>query len=156
MTAALEHAATRTGVAFTAGGAITYNGWTVQISRHAARGRHVHDRPNTNGDVGQPQRGRLADLQVANTLNGGTASYQAAYGAAHELGRQHRRGDGDRVGRAGNDRAALRARSQQSLSGVNLDEEAANLLRYQQAYQASGKVIEVARRCSIRYWASGS
>jgi flagellar hook-associated protein 1 FlgK len=30
------------------------------------------------------------------------------------------------------------------MSGVNLDEEAANLLRYQQAYQASGKVIEIA------------
>jgi flagellar hook-associated protein 1 FlgK len=33
---------------------------------------------------------------------------------------------------------------QQSFSGVNLDEEAANLLRYQQAYQASGKVIQIA------------
>lgn len=29
-------------------------------------------------------------------------------------------------------------------SGVNLDTEAANLLRYQQAYQASGKVIQIA------------
>jgi flagellar hook-associated protein 1 FlgK len=34
--------------------------------------------------------------------------------------------------------------AQQSLSGVNLDEEAANLIRYQQAYQASGKVLQVA------------
>jgi len=34
--------------------------------------------------------------------------------------------------------------AQQSLSGVNLDEEAANLLRYQQAYQASGKVMQIA------------
>ena len=33
-----------------------------------------------------------------------------------------------------------------SLSGVNLDEEAANLLRYQQAYQASAKMIEVGSR----------
>jgi flagellar hook-associated protein 1 FlgK len=40
---------------------------------------------------------------------------------------------------------ALRSREvQQALSGVNLDEEAANLLRYQQAYQACGKVIQVA------------
>lgn len=30
-------------------------------------------------------------------------------------------------------------------SGVSLDEEAANLVRYQQAYQASGKVIQVAQ-----------
>lgn len=32
-----------------------------------------------------------------------------------------------------------------SVSGVNLDEEAVNLLRYQQAYQASARVIQVAR-----------
>ena len=31
---------------------------------------------------------------------------------------------------------------QQSESGVNLDEEAANLIRYQQYYQANAKVIE--------------
>ena len=34
--------------------------------------------------------------------------------------------------------------AQQSLSGVNLDEEAANLLRYQQAYQASGRMMQIA------------
>jgi flagellar hook-associated protein 1 FlgK len=33
-----------------------------------------------------------------------------------------------------------------SLSAVNLDEEAANLVRYQQAYQASGQVMSVAQR----------
>jgi flagellar hook-associated protein 1 FlgK len=34
--------------------------------------------------------------------------------------------------------------SQQSVSGVNLDEEAANLVRFQQAYQASAQVISTA------------
>jgi flagellar hook-associated protein 1 FlgK len=34
--------------------------------------------------------------------------------------------------------------AQSSYSGVNLDEEAANLLRYQQSYQASAKVIAAA------------
>ena len=32
-----------------------------------------------------------------------------------------------------------------SVSGVNLDEEAANLLQYQQAYQASSKMIQIAQ-----------
>ena len=36
--------------------------------------------------------------------------------------------------------------AQQGLSGVNLDEEAANLIRYQQMYQASGKLIEIASK----------
>ena len=35
--------------------------------------------------------------------------------------------------------------TQQSLSGVNLDEEAANLIKYQQAYQASSKAISIAQ-----------
>lgn len=34
--------------------------------------------------------------------------------------------------------------TRESVSGVNLDEEAANLLRFQQAYQASSKCIEIA------------
>jgi flagellar hook-associated protein 1 FlgK len=34
--------------------------------------------------------------------------------------------------------------AQQSISGVNLDEEAANLMKYQQAYQAAGKAIQTA------------
>ena len=34
--------------------------------------------------------------------------------------------------------------SQQSVSGVNLDEEATNLLKYQQAYQAAGKLMQIA------------
>jgi flagellar hook-associated protein 1 FlgK len=34
--------------------------------------------------------------------------------------------------------------AQQSLSGVNLDEEASNLLQYQQAYQAAGKIMQIA------------
>ena len=33
--------------------------------------------------------------------------------------------------------------TQQQLSGVNLDEEAANLLRFQQAYQAAAKMIQI-------------
>jgi len=33
--------------------------------------------------------------------------------------------------------------SMESLSGVNLDEEAANMMRYQQAYQAAAQMIRV-------------
>ena len=40
---------------------------------------------------------------------------------------------------AGNARIALNAQS-----GVNLDQEAANLIRFQQAFQASGRAIQVA------------
>ena len=36
--------------------------------------------------------------------------------------------------------------AQDSVSGVNLDEEAANLLRYQQAYAAAAQIISVANQ----------
>ena len=36
------------------------------------------------------------------------------------------------------------AAAQDSVSGVNLDEEAANMLKYQQAYQAAAQMIRVA------------
>ena len=35
--------------------------------------------------------------------------------------------------------------AQQAVSGVNLDSEAVDLLRYQQAYSASSRVIQTAR-----------
>ncbi len=38
----------------------------------------------------------------------------------------------------------LSVQSQQAISGVNLDEEAANLIRFQQAYQASAKSLQIA------------
>ncbi len=37
-------------------------------------------------------------------------------------------------------------KEQAATSGVNLDEEAANLMRYQQAYQAAGKLMQVANQ----------
>ena len=35
--------------------------------------------------------------------------------------------------------------SQSDLAGVNLDEEAANLLEFQQAYQASARILQTAK-----------
>ncbi|MBW6477628.1 MAG: flagellar hook-associated protein FlgK, partial [Chromatiales bacterium] len=34
----------------------------------------------------------------------------------------------------------------QSVSGVNLDEEAANLIKFQQAYQANAQIISIANQ----------
>ena len=35
------------------------------------------------------------------------------------------------------------------LSGVNMDDEAAQLIEYQQAYQASARVLQTAESCLI-------
>ena len=42
-----------------------------------------------------------------------------------------------------------------AVSGVNLDEEAANLMRYQQAYQASAKIIEIADKLYMQLLSLG-
>jgi flagellar hook-associated protein 1 FlgK len=41
--------------------------------------------------------------------------------------------------------AANLERDRTAVSGVNLDEEAARLIQYQQAYQASSKMIQIAQ-----------
>ncbi|HEV7799577.1 MAG TPA: flagellar hook-associated protein FlgK [Burkholderiales bacterium] len=131
------------GVAYTAGGSLTYNGWTVNISGAPKAGDTFTIGSNTNGVSDNRNAGRLADLQVANVLSGGTASYQASYAQlTSSVGNTARDME---IASQAQEAIALRTReTQQSVSGVNLDEEAANLLRYQQAYQASGKVIQVA------------
>ncbi len=133
------------GVAYASGGNITYNGWTVQISGTPAVGDTFTITPNSGGIADNRNAALLAGLQVQNTLAGGTASYQGAYSQlTNSVGNAMHQID---ISAMAQDSLTRQARqTQQSLSGVNLDEEAANLIRYQQAYQASGKVIEIASK----------
>ncbi len=84
----------------------------------------------------------LGQLQTRN-LVGGSASYQSGYSqTVSQVGNKTRQ---VQVALTAQENLVKQAQdAQQSLSGVNLDEEAANLMRYQQAYQAAGKVIELA------------
>ncbi|MBE7459244.1 MAG: flagellar hook-associated protein FlgK [Zoogloeaceae bacterium] len=131
------------GVAFTAGGSITYNGWTVQIGGTPAAGDVFTISANSAGVADNRNALLLAGLQTGKTLAGGTASYQSAYAQiVSDVGNKTRE---IQVTATAQESVVKQAEeAQQSLSGVNLDEEAANLLRYQQAYQASGKMIEIA------------
>ena len=87
----------------------------------------------------------MLSKQTALVMNGGLSTYQDTLGGL--------------ISTVGNKSAELKATSayadqwQQSssiamenYSGINLEEEAANLLRYQQAYQASGTVLQMARQ----------
>ena len=131
------------GVAYTSGADITYNGWTVKISASPAAGDTFTVGPNTGGTADNRNALALAQLQTANTLAGGTSTYQGAYGQfTGFIGNSTRE---MKIASKAQEAIAARAvEAQQSVSGVNLDEEAANLMRYQQAYQASAKTIEVA------------
>jgi flagellar hook-associated protein 1 FlgK len=87
----------------------------------------------------------LAKLQTQNTVAGGTSTFQSAYA----------RLVADNGILAREAKVKLEAQSavldqasaaRESLSGVNLDEEAANLMKFQQAYQASSKILEIGNK----------
>ncbi|MCH9639056.1 MAG: flagellar hook-associated protein FlgK [Betaproteobacteria bacterium] len=131
-----------TNVAFTAGADITYNGFTVQINGAPAAGDVFTIEPNTGGNADNRNALLLGGLQIQNTLAGGTASYQSSYAQiVSQIGNNTR--ELEVTSKAQENLLAQTTQSIQAISGVNLDEEAANLLRYQQAFQASSKVIEI-------------
>ncbi len=85
----------------------------------------------------------LGALQAKPILDGSTATYQGAYAElVSYVGNKTREVQVN--GQAGEALLAQATASQQQVSGVNLDEEATNLLKYQQAYQAAGKVMQIA------------
>ncbi|BBJ22474.1 flagellar hook-associated protein FlgK [Candidatus Nitrotoga sp. AM1P] len=131
------------GVAYAAGTAITYNGWTMQITGAPAAGDTFTVASNTNAAADNRNALLLASLQTKNTIAGGTASYQGAYAQlVSQVGNKTR--ELETISLAQTSMVNQLIQTQQSVSGVNLDEEAANLIRYQRAYQAAGKAIQIA------------
>lgn len=131
------------GLAYTPGATISYNGWSIAISGAPAASDTFTVSANAGGVADNRNLLRLTALQTQRSLEGGTASYSDAYSLlTSQIGNRTR---GAQVSAEGLTRLADQASAaQQSVSGVNLDEEAANLLRYQQAYQASGKALAIA------------
>lgn len=126
-----------------AGASVSYNGWTAELNGAPAAGDSFTIGPNTGGVSDNRNALLLAGLQTENKLAGGTATYQSAYSQiVSSVGVKSR--DINVTGQAQASLVTQTQQAQQSMSGVNLDEEAANLLRYQQAYQASGKMMQIA------------
>lgn len=131
-----------TGVPYTAGASINYNGWTLQLQGNPAAGDVFTVSANSGGVADGRNALALAGLQTSNTLGNGTMAYQGAYGQMVAMVGS-RTQQFEIMAQAQGTVVSQAVQAQQSLSGVNLDEEAASLLRYQQAYQASGKLIQI-------------
>lgn len=102
----------------------------------AAAGQTGASGDNSNGLL-------LAGLQTAKTLGNGTASFQEAYSQlVSQVGNKTR--ELEVTSHAADKLLSEAVSTLQNESGVNLDEEATNLLRYQQAYQAAAKVMQIA------------
>ena len=86
---------------------------------------------------------KLGNLQTQNTMLGGNATYQDNYAAfVNDVGNKAASAEISSVAQTSLLKQAVAAR--EAVSGVNKNEEAAKLIEYQQAYQASAKVIEIA------------
>ncbi len=128
---------------YTSGTPITFNGLTVTFTGAPSNGDTFTITNNTGGVADNRNALLLAQLQTAQTMANGTASYQSGYSQlVSDVGNDTREA---LVQSTAQDALVKQTReAKQSFSGVNLDEEAANLIRYQQAYQASGKVLQIA------------
>ena len=129
-------------VPYTSGATIAFGGISFAMSGTPADGDTFKVAPNSSGTGDNRNAMLLAALNDANLVSG-TTTLAGAYGETTSF-------VGTATQSAGVESAAQSQllanteQSVQSVSGVNLDEEAANLQKYQQAYQAAGKVMAIA------------
>ena len=132
-------------IAYTSGAAIGLNGWQVSVSGTPQAGDQFVVQANAGGTGDNSNAAALANLQNAKTVAGGTASYQDAYAAfIGDIGTQTSQNNTSVTALKTMLDNAVSA--QQQISGVNLDEEAANMMQFQQAYQAAAQVISSANQ----------
>ena len=98
---------------------------------------------NTANSTDNRNASALAKLRNSNLLDGGTTSIGSAWNnLVTQVGVQANRASTNLTSQKA--LLASSTQQQQSVSGVSLDEEAMNLMKYQQAYQASAKVMQTA------------
>lgn len=118
------------------------DGFTFEISGTPNNGDTFTLDRNTGGISDARNANLLGKLQTQGTIDGGATNYQASY--ARLVGSIGNKTNEAKVTRDAQQSLVDQATAaQQAQSGVNLDEEAANLLKYQQAYQAAAKMISI-------------
>ncbi|HYP71641.1 MAG TPA: flagellar hook-associated protein FlgK [Variovorax sp.] len=133
-----------TSVTYSAGASISFGGVSVTVKGTPAQGDTFTISKNVGGVSDGSNALLLGSLQRQNTMAGGTSTFNSAYAMlVSEVGNKAME---VQVASKTQDSLATQIRSaQQSISGVNQDEETGNLLMYQQMYQANAKVIQTAQ-----------
>ncbi len=99
---------------------------------------------NNNGSGNNANIVALGDLQNKLTLDNGKSNFQQGFGRI--ISTVGVKTQAAKIKRDAAEGLLFQSKERKaSTSGVNLDEEAANLMKFQQAYQASAQVIAVAR-----------
>lgn len=130
-------------VIYTAGASMSFDGITVSISGAPSNGDTFTIGKNTGGVSDGSNALLLGALQNRKTMGNGTATFNDAYGQlVSAVGNKARQ---VQIAHTAQTSLTTQIRAvQQSVSGVNQDEETANLLMFQQMYQANAKVIQTA------------
>lgn len=128
---------------YSPGSPITSGGWSLTLDGAPTAGDTftLAATPPRSADNGNARL--MADLDARRMLDGGTASVTDAMGQlTARVGGQTRHAELSLEAQQAIHTQVVAER--ESVSGVNLDEEAADLMRYQQAYQAAAQVISTA------------
>jgi len=125
------------------GDAISANGWSFVLDGIPAAGDAFVMAATAPGSSNNGNATLLAGVDDRAALNGGSLSLNGAIaGLTTAVGSAARHASYAAEAQATLHEQAYSAR--ESISGVNLDEEAANMLRLQQAYQAAAQIISTA------------
>jgi flagellar hook-associated protein 1 len=129
-------------VAYTTGGNIDLNGWQVQITGTPAAGDTFTVSSNAGGTGDNRNALAAANAQNTGVLQSGTTSITSAVSSLITgIGSQAQQINTAQTAQSAVNSQALTA--VQSATGVNLDEEAASLLQWQQAYQAAAQALTI-------------
>ncbi|WP_455947722.1 flagellar hook-associated protein FlgK [Lelliottia jeotgali] len=128
---------------YTAGQTITANGWSFVLDGAPKQGDTFSIGPTPAGSSDNSNALLLAKVEDAKTFNAGTVTLNGALGGlTTQVGAAARSAEYSLQAQQVITDQAQAARD--SISGVNLDEEAADMLRLQQAYQAASQLISTA------------
>ena len=117
-------------------------GYEVVVNGAPAAGDIVTIAYNGSGIGDNRNALLLADLQAAKTMTNGTTNFQGSY--AQIVGGVGTRTRDSLIGQEASESVLRQTVAQrEAVSGVNLDEEAADLMKFQQAYEASARIIQV-------------
>lgn len=130
-------------VPYVAGQDISYNGWTMQVTGAPVAGDVFNVATNTNATGDNRNALLMAGQQNQNMMINGTTTILGTFSQmVGSIGAKTQ--ELTITSQAQDAMLTQTVATQQSVSGVNLDEEAANLLRYQRAYQAAAKAMQIA------------
>lgn len=128
---------------YTPGQTISANGWSFVLDGAPKVGDTFNITPTPAGSSDNSNAAKLAKVESAKAFNAGTVTLNGALGGlTTQVGAAARSAEYSLDAQLVINDKAQEARDE--VSGVNLDEEAADMLRLQQAYQAASQLISTA------------